>query len=338
MLFPEINFNKLNETDVREEIISPLLRELGYRSGTDYDVIREQNLRYPQRQLGRKKPDKDPPIRGKADYICEVNNLIRWVIEAKSPDAQIETDHIEQAYSYANHPEVRAVYFCITNGREIHVFNTSHGPGAPAIMTIPYEELENSFYRVANILGPDAILKNFPNPKPDTGKPIGPGLRSIVRITNGYINYTSCSMDIPALKQLTITIDGGDVQRDEDGQLVVLLNTRTPIQYIQTLNEKLGLASFEVSCDDESISTNKAKPNIFTGETQITFPAGQKTFDINSWEEIEIPINMEMRTETIASGYLLDQCFLGTFEANIIYLNLDIPPITMSGDFKIHLA
>ena len=48
MKFPEYNFEALGETDVREEIIAPLLRHLGYRSGTEHDVIREQYLSYPQ--------------------------------------------------------------------------------------------------------------------------------------------------------------------------------------------------------------------------------------------------------------------------------------------------
>lgn len=54
MIFPDYNFEELNETDVREEIIAPLLRELGYRSGTENDVIREQLLKYPRSYLGRK--------------------------------------------------------------------------------------------------------------------------------------------------------------------------------------------------------------------------------------------------------------------------------------------
>jgi hypothetical protein len=41
MDFPDFDFEKLGETDVREEILAPLLRSLGYRSGTENDVIRE---------------------------------------------------------------------------------------------------------------------------------------------------------------------------------------------------------------------------------------------------------------------------------------------------------
>ena len=64
-------FEEFNETDVREEIIAPLLRRLGYSSRTDNNIIREQPLRYAKSFLGRKNPSKDPELRGVADYILE---------------------------------------------------------------------------------------------------------------------------------------------------------------------------------------------------------------------------------------------------------------------------
>ena len=55
MEFKPYNFDCLIETDIREEIISPLLRLLNYRSGTENNIIREQSLNYPHMFLGRKK-------------------------------------------------------------------------------------------------------------------------------------------------------------------------------------------------------------------------------------------------------------------------------------------
>ena len=43
-----MNFEELSAADVREEIIAPLLRGLGYRSGSQHNVIRNQSLRYPR--------------------------------------------------------------------------------------------------------------------------------------------------------------------------------------------------------------------------------------------------------------------------------------------------
>ena len=39
-------------------------------------------------------------------------------------------DVIEQAGTYSNHPEVRAIYFVISNGRTLTVFRTTDGPNA----------------------------------------------------------------------------------------------------------------------------------------------------------------------------------------------------------------
>jgi hypothetical protein len=38
-LFPTVDFSRFGECDVREEIISPLLRYLGYKTGTGNDEI-----------------------------------------------------------------------------------------------------------------------------------------------------------------------------------------------------------------------------------------------------------------------------------------------------------
>jgi len=81
MNLPGYDFQQMNEADVREEVIAPLLRHLGYRSGTNHNVIREQPLSYPKAFLGRKQRN-DPILRGKADYICEAYSQVRWVILA----------------------------------------------------------------------------------------------------------------------------------------------------------------------------------------------------------------------------------------------------------------
>jgi hypothetical protein len=79
------DFSSMNETDVREIIVRPLIESLGYRHGTDADIRTEQTLTYGKAFLGRKNPNKDPDLVGRADYICEVISFGRWVVEVKSP-------------------------------------------------------------------------------------------------------------------------------------------------------------------------------------------------------------------------------------------------------------
>lgn len=47
MHFHPYSFETMNEADVREEIVSPLLWHLGYRTGSVHNVVREQPLSYP---------------------------------------------------------------------------------------------------------------------------------------------------------------------------------------------------------------------------------------------------------------------------------------------------
>jgi len=86
--------------------------------------------------LGRKDSKKDPVLRGKADYILEAGGEVRWVIEGKAPSCAIDADEIEQAWTYANHPEVRAVYFSLCNGKRLSVYQTNRGAESPPILSI----------------------------------------------------------------------------------------------------------------------------------------------------------------------------------------------------------
>jgi hypothetical protein len=86
MLFEPIDLSKFNEQDVREEILAPIIRCLGYRRGTSNDVIRELSLRYPRIFLGRKKSKKDPIIRGEADYIFDIDKKWRGSIPILQED------------------------------------------------------------------------------------------------------------------------------------------------------------------------------------------------------------------------------------------------------------
>ncbi len=116
------DFNTMNETDVREILVRPLIDQLGYRHGTEATVITEKTLRYEKAFLGRKNPKKDPPLVGRADYICEVVSYGRWVIEVKSPAEPLSQDVVEQAHTYASHPEIAATFFLVTNGRLFRLY------------------------------------------------------------------------------------------------------------------------------------------------------------------------------------------------------------------------
>jgi hypothetical protein len=336
-LFEPLKFDELNETDVREEVITPLLRSLGYRSGTENNIIREQSLRYPKIFLGRKSPLKDPQLRGKADYILEVQRTVRWVLEAKAPGVEIGTDEIEQAWSYANHPEVRAVYFALCNGRYLVVFQTNHGPHSQPLLSFPYAEFSHTLRQIADLLGPEALLRDYPRQQIDVGEPLGPGLRSVVRVTNGVIRYENNSLAIPALSELQIGIAEGAIERDEERRLVSYIRTTSPIRSFQLLNNRLGLDILEMVSPDAYLSTDPARPTCFRYESHVVLPAGEKTLDLNTWRPVVFPSNIHCHTLAEALGVLVGRTFRGSFATQINSVNL-VSPVSLAGSFVVHLA
>jgi hypothetical protein len=338
MEFESYDFSKLSESDIREEIIAPLLRYLGYRSGTSANVIREQSLslRYPKASLGRKNPKKDPELRGRADYICKIDDSVQWIIEAK-PAQDITINDIEQAYTYANHPEVRAVYFCLINGLKLQIYQTNQGPDASPLLEVDYDNLKERLSIIKNILGPDAIRRDCPRIEPDPRNPIGKGLRSIVRVTNGSVRFTSNSLNISVFNELTLAIYGGSIERDENQNIIAYLQTRTPFRSLNELNNKLGLNNLELICPEEYLSIDIEKPSCFIETNHINFPAGDKMFDPYTWTTPILPYNVSFKVETRAEGILTEQRFYGIFKLRYNIVTTQ-QIIDLQGDFEIFLA
>jgi len=121
------NYEVLDDADfkedsVREEIISPIIKAIGYGATKPYKIIRSKALQHPFVSVGsaRKKIICIP------DYLFEVNGKFAWVLEAKSPGENILSGkHVEQTYSYAIHSEIRVPLFALCNGKEFVLFHIS---------------------------------------------------------------------------------------------------------------------------------------------------------------------------------------------------------------------
>ena len=117
-LFGQLDFTKIadnldfKEDSVREVIILPILKALGYTNDT---IIRSKSLLHPFLKIGSKKR----PITLVPDYALKVESNFAWVLDAKAPNQKIiNDDNVEQVYSYATHPEIRSNYFALCNGLE----------------------------------------------------------------------------------------------------------------------------------------------------------------------------------------------------------------------------
>lgn len=121
----DIDFSALavpsyKEDSVREDIVAPILRFLGFRSDRDPKIVRSQPLTHPYVMLGSQRK----PISIVPDYTLYSAGKPRLVLDAKAPRENIiKGEHVAQAYSYAIHPEVRACVYALCNGYQLSLFH-----------------------------------------------------------------------------------------------------------------------------------------------------------------------------------------------------------------------
>jgi len=341
-VFGDFNFERMNETDVRENIIVPLLRELGYRRDSDNDIITEQSLRYPKAFLGRKKST-DPKLRGKADYILEVDRRLRWVIEVKAPTIEIDDDDRDQAWTYAAHPEVKSIFYMVTNGRVFELYRTIDGPGVKPIYHFSYSNVDTqAFHVVSNILGPDALKRDFAAYVLDTGLPLGPGLRSFAKLINGNATYTSCKPSLPGVSLVGLNnhVREGSVERTEDGQIAAFIKFGSSHQQMDQLLAQINLDVFEVSTLEKSISNDPQNPTTFSSLIHTKIPKGTLLFNPGKVDRIAAPFDMNTSTKTTAKGALRNGRFAGSFvlELQISGVPIAMPLVVVEGQFDVAIS
>ena len=123
-MFDDFDFSILQDPDfkedsVREELVVPIIKALGYAATGDAKIVRSRSLVHPYVAIGSQ-PRKVSII---PDYIFLANGKPLWILDAKSPSEDItKSKHVEQAYSYAIHPEVRAELYALCNGHEFVLY------------------------------------------------------------------------------------------------------------------------------------------------------------------------------------------------------------------------
>ncbi|MDR1372417.1 MAG: type I restriction enzyme HsdR N-terminal domain-containing protein [Dysgonamonadaceae bacterium] len=161
-LFGQTDFNTLadnhdfKEDSVREVIILPILKELGY---AQENIVRSKTLEHPFLKTGSNKRN---PVKLVPDYVLKVENNFAWTLDAKAPNKKIVNDeNVGQVYSYAIHPEIRTNYFALCNGIEFSLFRTSN-PQQP-ILFFPIADIETHWETLKMYLSPNSfqVGKNF---------------------------------------------------------------------------------------------------------------------------------------------------------------------------------
>jgi hypothetical protein len=177
----------------------------------------------------------------------------------------------------------------------------------------------------------------LPMAEVDDGVPIGPGLGSIVEITNGSIIYKSNTSNFKPLIGLKMSIIGGYIKRNGFGKLEAYIQTDIPFQSLQRLNEKLGLDAMRLLSERNTISEDVNNPVVFTSSTSHILPQGEMVLNLSTWQEEPFLINMHVQAQTTASGHLNGKVFQGKFEAILTYHEINLQ-IGLKGDFQAHLS
>lgn len=178
--------DEFKEDSVREAIILPILKVLGYKIG---DIVRSKTLEHPYLKIASKKRK----ITYIPDYILKVSDSYAWVLDAKAPNEQIvNDDNVEQVYCYATHPEVRSTYFALCNGLEFAVYRTNHTD--TPILYFRVSEIENYWNQLMTLLSPSSF---------HVGKEVTYDNTSATAKPKGTFNYNNRPLleEIPVKKQ-----------------------------------------------------------------------------------------------------------------------------------------
>ncbi|WP_445406868.1 hypothetical protein [Acinetobacter seifertii] len=138
-----LNVLEFSEADVREEIINPVIKILGYSKGEFSSVDREKHVRF----LGKKSKY--------LDYSCTVFKENFWIIEAKKP---LKKEHFgykefSQALEYSIHPEINASIIVLCDGLIIELFDRDENVESP-LLSFKVNDLVENFDNLRKILSP----------------------------------------------------------------------------------------------------------------------------------------------------------------------------------------
>jgi hypothetical protein len=308
------DFSRMNETDVREMVVRPLIERLGYKHGTEATITTEKVLRYDRAFLGRKNANRDPPLVGRADYICEVVSYGRWVVEVKAPSEPLSHEVVEQAHTYASHPEVAASFFLVTNGRTFRLFQT--GKLERAVLEWEFQDEDDNILRLFNTLSPAAFRKRANMTLVDPGKPLGKSLASRLRIIGGEVTYEEHSGSHPFVKAseidgLVLPVTGGFVCRTDDKRIHGHLKLARAAPLIQGLGTTGASEDYEFYSASEFISDDPETPNIFQNFLTYSVPMGT-IISVPGLARFPMPFAMSTVTYTEAIGFVREDKLVGT--------------------------
>jgi len=197
MILDNFDFNILDsgeflEDSVREEIITPILHELGYKATGENRIVRSKSLVHPFFYIGTT----SRKINIIPDYVLYVNNSPAIVLDAKAPNEDIiRGKNVEQAFSYAIHKEIRAWLYALCNGRKLSIFSISD---YEPLAEFDLSDLTNCWKEIERLLKPEYFERPYlADFHPDLGM-------TLFKLNNNTsINYIFPNIFVSAIMKMT---------------------------------------------------------------------------------------------------------------------------------------
>lgn len=153
--FQLLNSAEFKEDAVREELINPILKQLGYKAYGHNRIVYSKTLSHPFVKIGSQKRQ----INIVPDYLFEINGKYSWVLDAKAPDENILLgDHIEQVYSYSIHPDINADIFALCNGKEFVAYSKDK---REPLLFFQLSEIDKHWEEIEKLLSPDKFIEKL---------------------------------------------------------------------------------------------------------------------------------------------------------------------------------
>jgi hypothetical protein len=149
----QTDWSGANESTLREELLFPVLEELGYGQSTLNPIRREVSyqLQDPYLHEGRS--------RLRVDYLPTVLGRELWVLEAKGADDPHPERTLHQARSYAVHPEIRVPLLAVFDDRAVRVHDPWAMDWETPIVEVPVVELALRFDELYVVLSPNGVTR-----------------------------------------------------------------------------------------------------------------------------------------------------------------------------------
>jgi len=278
--------------------------------------------------------------------VLSVNGAARWVLEIKAPSENITHDVIEQAISYAAHPEVYGYYVAILNGKRFVLLHRFQYSEQVPLVDIPITSVHELAASLRPLLSPAAIRRDCAPPTVDMSQPLADGYRSSASIIGGTVSNHQwewqCNLPMPegarvemdnccsVMSGVITSVTGGRIWRDENSKIRAQIQCSIPHANLFAFASDKGLLSIEYISLDSVISSSHEKQSIFDVNLEIKIDEGENIYNMLKWKNEASPVALSMNVRGQAFGYIMQNKFFGNFESEYESCFPDLPGFSLS--------